>query len=54
MMTFYSSPKVGDVKDKVYTYDKDKFKITKSLKIATSLTYLGLGLSKSGTVKPIN
>lgn len=30
MMTFYSSPKVGDVKYKVYTYDKDEFKITKS------------------------
>lgn len=30
MMTFYSSPKIGDVKYKVYTYDKDEFKITKS------------------------
>lgn len=48
MMTFYSSPKVGDVKYNVYTYDKEEFvRIATSLKIAVNGAALGLGLSKS-------
>lgn len=48
MISFYSSPKVGDVKYNVYTYDRDEFiKIAKSLKIFASVTAVGLGLTKS-------
>ena len=48
MMTFYSSPKVGDVKYNVYTYDKEEFaRIATSLQITVNISALGLGLRKS-------